>query len=89
MAVQVQPVANSLLGDTVTVSGLLGGEDVLVALQGAELGERVFLPRAMFDAEGAYTLDNLTPTEMAARLGRPVSLVATLSEVLDVLDGIA
>jgi putative radical SAM enzyme (TIGR03279 family) len=89
VAVQVQPVANSLLGDTVTVSGLLGGEDVLVALQGAELGERVFLPRAMFDAEGAYTLDNLTPTEMAARLGRPVSLVATLSEVLDVLDGIA
>jgi hypothetical protein len=35
----------------------------------------------MFDAEGAYTLDNLTPAEMAARLGRPVSLVATLSEV--------
>ena len=89
VAVEVRPVVNGLMGDTVTVSGLLGGEDVLAALDGIELGERVFLPRAMFDADGACTLDDITPAEMAARLGRPVSLAANLSEILDVLDGIS
>jgi len=46
--VAVVPVINRLFGPTVTVSGLLGGEDVVAALQDRELGEVVFLPAAMF-----------------------------------------
>ena len=77
------PVTNQLLGESVTVSGLLAGEDVMGVLRGRQLGQRVFLPRAMFDAEGIVTLDDLTSDEITSRLGAPVELVHNMSEVLD------
>jgi NifB/MoaA-like Fe-S oxidoreductase len=79
---QVVAAANDLFGESVTVSGLLAGEDVLAALAGRDLGEVVFLPRVMFDATGHLTLDDLTPEILSARLGVRVLLVNTLSEVL-------
>ena len=51
--IEVVPVVNQLFGETVTVSGLLGGEDVLLALQGHDLGETVLLPKTMFAARPA------------------------------------
>jgi putative radical SAM enzyme (TIGR03279 family) len=97
--IEVIPVVNWLFGETVTVSGLLGGEDVLRALAGrGALGEIVFLPRAMFaqlpdQGEGRekqqalLTLDDLTPREFEDRLGRPVELVGYMSEVCERLRG--
>ena len=82
---QVVAAPNNLLGETVTVSGLLGGEDLIAALAGKDLGERVFVPRAMLEAEGRLTLDDLTITDLEQRLGAPVSPVSRLSEVLAVL----
>jgi len=49
------------------------------------LGQRVFLPRAMFDTAAHLTLDGLTPEEMSKRLGVPVSLVSKMSEVYGIL----
>ena len=47
--VDVVPVVNRMLGETVSVSGLLGGEDVLSELLGRDpRGEIVFLPQTMF-----------------------------------------
>ena len=79
---QLVPVTNRLFGEMVTVSGLLAGKDVLQALNGLDLGERVFLPRVMFDAEGALTLDDLSPQSMQEQLGVPISLVSTMSTVI-------
>jgi NifB/MoaA-like Fe-S oxidoreductase len=97
--IEVVPVVNQLFGETVTVSGLLGGEDVLRALEmrGA-LGEVVFLPRAMFAQppnlgegqkrhEVLVTLDDLTPRDFEDRLGRPVELAGTMSQVCERLEG--
>ncbi len=81
--VRLVPVSNRFFGPSVTVSGLLTGQDVLAALAGRDLGERVFLPRAMFDAAGLRTLDEVTLEECTDRLGVPVHLAATLSEVWD------
>jgi len=47
-AIEVVPVVNQLFGDAVTVSGLLGGQDIIRSLRQRCLGERVLLPRAMF-----------------------------------------
>jgi len=80
--IRLYPVTNAFFGETVTVSGLLTGRDVLAALAGQALGERAFLPRAMFDAPGERTLDDLTPAEIASRLGVDVHLVERLSEVV-------
>ena len=84
--VEVVPVVNRLFGETVTVSGLLGGEDVLAALGGrGGLGEIVFLPRAMFSRPNGrgelLTLDDLSVHDMAERLARPVVLAEWTSEV--------
>lgn len=79
------PVENGFLGPTVTVSGLLGGEDVVGALCGRDLGELVCIPRSMLEATGERTLDDLTLDDLEARLGVPVYPVGTLSEVLDII----
>ena len=79
------PVENGLMGPTVTVSGLLGGEDVISALCGRDLGEMVYIPRVMLEATGERTLDEVTLADLEARLGVPVEAVGTLSEVLDTL----
>jgi len=80
--VAVVPVENALFGPSVTVSGLLGGRDVLAALAGSDLGGLVCIQRAMLDQDGARTLDEVAPAEISARLGVPVVPVRTMGEVL-------
>lgn len=92
--IDVVPVVNQLFGETVTVSGLLGGAEVLAELRKRELGERVYLPRSMFaqpaqgapplgqDQEAALrTLDDLTVDELQEALGCPVVLGDLLSDL--------
>ncbi len=75
-AVEVLPVVNEFFGPTVTVSGLLTGQDVVGALQSPPPGGLVLLPRAMFEASGQMTLDDLTLPDIANVLRTPVEVVA-------------
>ncbi len=90
--IEVIPVTNRLFGESVTVSGLLSGADVLSALRGRELGEVVLLPRAMFspapDGGGWRTLDDVNLSEIERSLSRPVFLAAMMSEVDEVLGSV-
>lgn len=79
---QVTPIPSRLFGASVTVSGLLVGEDILFALRRRDLGDVVFLPRAMFDAAGERTLDELTPEELEQQLGVRVRVAGTIEELL-------
>jgi len=81
--IRVVPVANEFFGTTVTVSGLLTGGDVVRALVGRELGEVVFLPRAMFEAEGRITLDDRSREEIEAALRVRVVIASGIGEILD------
>ncbi len=92
--IEVVPVTNRLFGETVTVSGLLAGEDVVAALQGRDLGDLVFLPQAMFaeytpgqgNSSGpARTLDGMTAGEIEQRLGCRVASAGWLSQVWELL----
>ena len=82
MEVEVVPVENRFFGPTVTVSGLLTGRDVIAALQNRDLGEVVFLPRAMFDASGELTLDDMRPAGIGERLGVRVEVAGTMGDVV-------
>ncbi|MCR4406890.1 MAG: DUF512 domain-containing protein [Anaerolineae bacterium] len=86
--VHVQPVVNEFFGETVTVSGLLIGQDVIAALRGHRLGGLVLLPRVMFDAAGERTLDDLSPSDIQTALGLPVAMAGTAAELLQAI-GIA
>jgi putative radical SAM enzyme (TIGR03279 family) len=83
--VEVISVVNEFFGPTVTVSGLLTGQDVIAALQKRDLGDLVFLPRPMFDAAGEVTLDDMTPLEIGARLGARVEIARAIGELVGLL----
>lgn len=85
VAVEVAPVENRFFGPTVTVSGLLLGRDVIEALRSRELGDLVFLPRAMFDASAELTLDDMSPAAIGERLGVRVEVAGTMGEVVGFL----
>lgn len=75
--VQLETLAarNLLFGGGVTVTGLLGGADILSALQGADTGDVVFIPDvALKECDGIF-LDGLSPEELSQKLGKPVLVV--------------
>jgi putative radical SAM enzyme (TIGR03279 family) len=85
--IEVLPATNLRLGDSITVAGLLMGQDVAQQLEAVGYGDLVVLPRVMFDHPDRITLDDLSPQMMAERLGRPVALADTLGDVWDALTG--
>ena len=81
----VVPIHNERLGETITVAGLLMGEDVIAQLRARRLGEVVVLPRIMFDHPTGVALDDVSVSDIAHALGRPVALASSMSEILAVL----
>ena len=83
----VLPITNERLGATITAAGLLMGNDVLSQLRKAGYGDLVILPRVMFDHPDTITLDDLSPQDIANKIGRPVALADTMGDVWDALIG--
>ncbi len=88
LEINLLTVVNKTLGQTVTVAGLLTGQDVIEALQalkqsGRDLGEVLFLPQVMLDKKGygGRFLDDLTPQDVENSLGLPVVMAGLMSEV--------
>ncbi|MDP2984432.1 MAG: DUF512 domain-containing protein [Candidatus Latescibacter sp.] len=66
--VRVKAVANRFYGESVTVSGLLTGRDIINALRDIEPDEMVLLPPNCLNTEGLF-LDDLSPEDMSRELG--------------------
>jgi NifB/MoaA-like Fe-S oxidoreductase len=81
------PVVNAFFGETVTVSGLLTGQDVVAALQ-ASGATRALLPRVMFDHTGSRTLDEYTLERIAAESGVAVAIAGEADEVVRYVRGL-
>ncbi len=84
---EVIPVANRRLGETITVAGLLMGEDVIEQLGEHDLGDVVVLPRVMFDHPDGVSLDDRSPLDIASALGKPVALADLMGDLVDVIQG--
>jgi putative radical SAM enzyme (TIGR03279 family) len=65
----VVSITNCFFGETVTVAGLLTGQDVVAQLQGRELGDVVVLPAAMFGGPEGQSLDGMWPQDIGEALG--------------------
>jgi putative radical SAM enzyme (TIGR03279 family) len=74
---EVIPLVNGFFGRSVTVAGLLTAGDVIVRLQGRDLGEELLLPPAMFGGPEGQSLDDVWPGDVARALGRPVRVGMT------------
>jgi putative radical SAM enzyme (TIGR03279 family) len=75
LTVSLVPVANEFFGRGIGVAGLLTGRDIQIQLAGRGLGDAVLVPAvALRDGAGVF-LDDLTPGDLAATLGTPVTAV--------------
>ncbi len=72
---QVIPIVNHFFGETIVVSGLVTGRDLIDQLRGKELGERLLLPDSMLRYHENVFLDDVTIEEVEAALGVPITFV--------------
>jgi putative radical SAM enzyme (TIGR03279 family) len=64
-------LVNQFYGESITVSGLLTGQDIFAALKDRDLGAAVFLPKNCLNDNQVF-LDDWKLTEMQEKLGVPV-----------------
>lgn len=68
-------VKNRLFGESVTVTGLVSGRDIIAELEGRRLGDLVLVPDVMLkEGEGVF-LDDLAPGDLEQALGVSVRVV--------------
>ncbi len=69
LKVNVYKIANRFFGESITVSGLLTGRDMLDQLRGRELGDALLIPKNTLKADEDIFLDDMTPKELSEQLG--------------------
>jgi putative radical SAM enzyme (TIGR03279 family) len=69
---QVCQVENRFMGRNIAVAGLLGGEDILSAVSGKNLGDFLIIPNEALSQGDGILIDNLTLSDLSKRLGIPV-----------------
>lgn len=63
------PSGNRFFGETITVSGLVTGQDLIAQLKGQELGQRLLIPSNMLRAGESVFLDDVTVADVERELG--------------------
>jgi NifB/MoaA-like Fe-S oxidoreductase len=63
---------NHFLGRSITVAGLLGGQDILSALDGQDPGQFLIIPNEAVSRVEGILLDNFSLEDLSERLGKPV-----------------
>ena len=82
LRVDVYAIINRFFGETITVSGLVTGGDLIQQLNGEELGNLLLIPENMLRYEGDLFLDNVSLTDVEERLHIPVAVTARNGEDL-------
>ncbi len=82
VSVSVFPVTNAFFGDTVTVSGLVTGQDLAAQLVADPGTGPILLPATMLNSDGTMFLDDMTPDQLSQTLKRPVRVVDNDGEAL-------
>ncbi|UCG25032.1 MAG: DUF512 domain-containing protein [Chloroflexota bacterium] len=85
--VEVVPVVNRRLGETITAAGLLMAEDIVHQRERFEAADLVVLPRVVFDHPDLLSLDGISPQEVADQLGCPVALADVMGDIWDACTG--
>jgi putative radical SAM enzyme (TIGR03279 family) len=82
LCVDIQAVPNRFYGDSVTVSGLLTGRDIIEAFEHDMDDSVILLPPNCVNSDGLM-LDDATPDGLAQTLGRPVRILDDFEELWD------
>lgn len=76
LTVNYTPIRNEFYGESVTVTGLLTGQDIVNQLKDRELGDLVIFSDRILSETGVVTLDDLSLEDMSRQLGVPVRVVS-------------
>ena len=82
LRINVVAAENKLLGEMITVSGLLCGRDIVSALEGIELGDELIIPPNCLRSEGDMFLDDMTVDGLSDRLNIKVTQNGSSGEEL-------
>ncbi len=82
----VYPIVNHFLGESITVSGLVTGGDLIAQLKGRDLGERLLIPINMLRHGEDVFLDDVTLADVARELN--VEVVTVDQDGFDLCDAI-
>lgn len=69
---EVVKIDNNFFGTSITVSGLIVGQDILAQSKDVTLGDFIIIPRSMMKADEDIFLDNVTVASLSAELGKKV-----------------
>ena len=74
LTVTLLPIINKFYGESVTVTGLLTGTDIITQLASEDLGDAVWMSHRILNDEGTLTLDNLTLDDISNAIDCPLQL---------------
>ena len=77
--VEVRPIVNKFFGESVTVAGLITGQDLVAQCQDVQADE-ILIVRSMIRAEGDLFLDNMSVDEVRAKLPCPLKITVNSGE---------
>ena len=69
MEVEFFSIKNNFFGDSVNVSGLLTGKDIIDQLKDKDLGDAVWTTERILNDEKTLTLDDMTLDSISESLG--------------------
>lgn len=75
-------IRNDFFGESITVSGLICGRDIITQLKGKDLGGELLLPVNMFRSGEEYFLDDVTKADLERELQVKVTIVPKNGEAL-------
>ncbi len=85
LSLRVLAVRNQFFGPSVTVAGLLTGDDIAAALKGKRLGDLVVVPaEALKEDEGVF-LDGMSLEQLSARFGVKMVPVGGIKDLVALL----
>ena len=87
LTVYLIPIENNFYGHSVTVSGLLTGQDIINQLKSKNLGNEVWLSHRILNDERICTLDDMTLDDISNQLNCNIKVSEDSFKIL--LEGIA
>ncbi|MEG4088256.1 TIGR03279 family radical SAM protein [Microcoleus sp. Pol12B4] len=89
LSVNMAALCSNYWGQTITVTGLLTGQDLLEALQGRDLGDGILLPSVMLKQGEPRFLDDMTLEQLASSLKTRILPVSGVEELISAAIGLA
>ncbi|XGV98879.1 MAG: TIGR03279 family radical SAM protein [Leptolyngbya sp. BL-A-14] len=83
LEVSMVAIASQYWGQTMTVTGLLTGQDILQALKGRDLGDAILLPSLMLKHNDTCFLDDMTVAALSEQLQTPILVIGDVEHLVE------